>query len=92
MLKREKVVLLTVAPTQNKDLVGDISTVRNSLFLIDLDIGDMTNQHIEMPQLCVPFDFDGNRILLLEYLKGSKKKLEIVDLLGKTIQTVYEVP
>lgn len=66
--------------------------MRNSIFLIDLDVNDMANHHIEMPQLCVPFDFDGNRILLLEYLKGAKKKLLIVDILDKTIQTIYEVP
>lgn len=64
MLSKEKVAILTVAPTQNKDLVIDISTKKNSIYLVDIRAQEMTGHHIDMPNLCVPFDFDGSRILL----------------------------
>lgn len=92
LLKKEKVLLLTVAPTQNKDLVIDITTKKNSLYLVDLQGQEVTHHNVDMPQLCVPFDYDGTRLLLLEYLKGGKKQLLIYDFGKQQMELVYAIP
>ncbi|CAD8210023.1 unnamed protein product [Paramecium pentaurelia] len=75
---KTKTLLLSVAPTQNKDIGVDISTKKNSLYLFDLQNQDSNTYYADMPLLQVPFDFKGDQLLMLEYLKEAKKKLSIL--------------
>ncbi|CAD8125935.1 unnamed protein product [Paramecium sonneborni] len=75
---KTKALLLSVAPTQNKDIGVDISTKKNSLYLFDLQTQENNTFYVDMPLLQVPFDFKGDQLLMLEYLKEAKKKLSIL--------------
>ena len=93
LMHKNQVLIMTVAPTQNKDLGPfDISIRKNNLYVVALDTREMTHYHVEVPQLVVPFDYDGTRVLLLEYLPGAKKRMHTYDFRSRTLEVIYQVP
>jgi len=62
-----------------------------SLFIINYeeDRGAFPLGKIEIGQHSVPFHFDGNRFLWLEYLENQSKHLNIYDYIDKSTKTVH---
>ena len=79
MYEKGKVLLLAVAPTQNKEIAIDIATKKNSLYLMNLQRNEMNSYFVDMPMLGIPFHFDGEKLLMLEYLKDAKKRISMLN-------------
>ncbi|KAM3146491.1 hypothetical protein pb186bvf_001460 [Paramecium bursaria] len=79
LYEKGKVLLLAVAPTQNKEIAIDIATKKNSLYLMNLQRNEMNSYFVDMPMLGIPFHFDGEKLLMLEYLKDAKKRISMLN-------------
>jgi len=43
-----------------------------------------------VPEVCVPFDFNGSRLLWLEYKQGGKKELQAYDFASQEVIVLKE--
>lgn len=67
-------------------LATDLDIEKNNLYEIFIDSNEIkTHRDFKMPELYVPFDFDGKRILWMEYREGDVKEFQFYDLATKKI-------
>eukprot|EP01016_Furgasonia_blochmanni_P025892 TRINITY_DN2767_c0_g1_i21.p1 TRINITY_DN2767_c0_g1~~TRINITY_DN2767_c0_g1_i21.p1 ORF type:complete len:252 (-),score=25.46 TRINITY_DN2767_c0_g1_i21:323-1078(-) len=92
MLHQNLVLLIHFNPFTSRENKKDIEGARKpSPMILDLDTDNrVIMTKLNVPNVCAPFDFDGKRIMWIEYLERGMKEIQIYDCEKFAIEKVKE--
>lgn len=89
-----KVVIFCASPTQKKEalcnffviVASELDIENKNLYEIDIAKGEIHNsREFHIPEVSVPFDYDGERILWMEYKENQVKEFQYYDIPAKKV-------
>jgi len=91
-LYRDMEVIFCAYPTQKRDTAqNELNHEKSSLYEINLSKGEIAqHKDFNIPEVSVPFDFDGRRVLWLEYKEQGRKEFQLYDLDRRQIFPIVE--
>lgn len=68
------------------NIAVELELENKNLYEIDADKNEIKlHREFKMPEVAVPFDFDGSRILWMEYQEDQVKEFQYYDLVQKKV-------